>query len=85
MLILFSLTDSSNALFGIGNLTIRDCGKDPYITLEGSDDDSEKDDDIIKPDDNLIVVGHVEGDVSTLEIYGKLEASILKLFRILKY
>lgn len=34
-------------------------------------DDSEKEDDIIKPTDNLILVGHVEGDASILEVYGK--------------
>lgn len=43
-------------------------GKDPFITKE--DDDSEKEDDIIKCDDNLILVGHVEGDASILEIFG---------------
>ncbi|KAL3265781.1 hypothetical protein HHI36_009979 [Cryptolaemus montrouzieri] len=32
-------------------------------------DDSEKEDDIIKPTDNLIIVGHVNGDASILEIY----------------
>lgn len=42
-------------------------GKDPFITKE--DDDSEKEDDIIKCDDNLILVGHVEGDASILEIF----------------
>lgn len=36
-----------------------------------SDDDSEKEDDIIKSDDNLIITGHVEGDSSVLEVYGK--------------
>lgn len=37
-----------------------------------SDSDSEKEDDIIKPEDNLIIVGHVEGDASILEVYSKL-------------
>ncbi|CAH1183768.1 unnamed protein product [Ceutorhynchus assimilis] len=32
-------------------------------------DDSEKEDDIIKPTDNLILVAHVEGDASLLEVY----------------
>ncbi|KAJ8933190.1 hypothetical protein NQ318_022684 [Aromia moschata] len=32
-------------------------------------DDSEKEDDIIKKTDNLILVGHVEGDASILEVY----------------
>ncbi|XP_076274450.1 periodic tryptophan protein 1 homolog [Rhynchophorus ferrugineus] len=32
-------------------------------------DDSEKEDDIIKTTDNLILVGHVEGDAAVLEVY----------------
>lgn len=43
-------------------------GKDPLITND--DDDSEKEDDIIKADDNLVLVGHVEGDASILEVFG---------------
>ncbi|XP_015434638.1 PREDICTED: periodic tryptophan protein 1 homolog [Dufourea novaeangliae] len=42
-------------------------GKDPLIT--GNDDDSEKEDDGIKSDDNLVLIGHVEGDASILEIF----------------
>lgn len=33
-------------------------------------DDSDKEDDIIKSDDNLIIAGRVDGDASILEIYG---------------
>ncbi|CAH1961226.1 unnamed protein product [Acanthoscelides obtectus] len=36
---------------------------------EDADDDSEKEDDIIKPTDNLILVGHVEKDASVLEVH----------------
>lgn len=43
-------------------------GKDPFITND--DEDSEKEDDIIKADDNLVLIGHVEGDASILEVYG---------------
>lgn len=43
-------------------------GKDPFITND--DEDSEKEDDIIKPDDNLVLIGHVEGDASILEVFG---------------
>lgn len=43
-------------------------GEDPLITND--DDDSEKEDDIIKADDNLVLVGHVEGDASILEVFG---------------
>jgi hypothetical protein len=42
------------------------------VTLGRSeDDDSEKEDDMINPKDNLILVGHVEGDTSILEVYGE--------------
>jgi len=42
---------------------------DPYITLQDPDfDEDEKEDFKIKPDDNLIVAGHVDQDFSTLEI-----------------
>lgn len=33
-------------------------------------DDSEKEDEKLKSDDNLILAGRVDGDASTLEIYG---------------
>jgi hypothetical protein len=62
-----------NAVLSIGDLAIypSDAG-DPYVSLSRSeDDDSEKEDDIINPKDNLILVGHVEGDASILEVYGK--------------
>ncbi|XP_033223851.1 periodic tryptophan protein 1 homolog [Belonocnema kinseyi] len=44
--------------------------EDPLVTIKDDEDnDSEKEDDIIKPTDNLVLVGHVEGDASILEIY----------------
>ncbi|XP_021926363.1 periodic tryptophan protein 1 homolog isoform X2 [Zootermopsis nevadensis] len=60
-----------DAMLGIGNLTIYPSNRaDPYVTLDGNeDDDSEKEDDVINPKDNLILVGHVEGDASILEVY----------------
>lgn len=42
-------------------------GKDPFITND--DEDSDKEDDIIKPDDNLVLIGHVERDASILEVF----------------
>lgn len=36
-------------------------------------EDSEAEDDIIKPSDNLILVGHVEDDSASLEVYSKLK------------
>ena len=41
--------------------------------------DEEKEDFIIKPDDNLIVVGHVDEDYSNLEIYGELKLFFLRI------
>lgn len=35
------------------------------------DIDSEAEDEVIHPHDNLIVVGHVQDDASVLEVYGK--------------
>jgi len=62
-----------NPVLAIGNLAVYASNSgDPYVTLgKNDDDDSDKEDDIIKPEDNLILVGHVEGDASILEVYGK--------------
>ncbi|XP_075234517.1 periodic tryptophan protein 1 homolog [Lycorma delicatula] len=56
----------ADSLFGIGNL-VADVDDDYKIRDE--DYDSEEEDDKIKPTDNLIAVGHVEGDASVLEIF----------------
>ena len=39
-------------------------------------DDEDKEDVNIKPADNLIVVGKVEDELSNLEIYGKVTATV---------
>ncbi|XP_034233531.1 periodic tryptophan protein 1 homolog [Thrips palmi] len=56
---------------GIAGLTVFSSNKeDPYITLpDDEDEDSEKGDDLINPNDNLILVGHVVGDQAVLEVY----------------
>lgn len=41
----------------------------PFYKTEDPDSDAE--DDIIKPGDNLVLVGHVQGDASVLEVYGE--------------
>lgn len=33
--------------------------------------DSEDEDDLIKPTDNLVLVGHVDDDAASLEVYGE--------------
>lgn len=42
-------------------------GEENFITND--DEDSENEDDIIKADDNLVLIGHVEGDASILEVF----------------
>ena len=60
--------ESGSVHCNIGNIaTFGKDGKDPLVT--GDDDDSEKEDDAIKDDDNLVLVGHVEGDSSILEVF----------------
>lgn len=53
----------------VGDVAVYD-NEDPY-KIDEDEPDSDEEDDIIKPDDNLVVVGHVEGDASILEIYSK--------------
>ena len=43
---------------------------DPYVDLKGMENE-EKDDEIIKKDDNLYVVGKMDEECSCLEVYGK--------------
>lgn len=59
---------------GMENLTVfADENQDPYVT-EANDDDSEEEGDFnLLPTDNLIAVGHVEGDAAILEIHGTLQ------------
>ncbi|XP_017889323.1 periodic tryptophan protein 1 homolog [Ceratina calcarata] len=60
--------ESGNIHCNIANIvSFEKDGKDPLITAE--DDDSENENDIIKDTDNLLLVGHVEDDASTLEVY----------------
>ncbi|KAJ7379071.1 rRNA-processing protein [Desmophyllum pertusum] len=55
---------------GMAGVTFYASNKDdPYITLQDPDKDEDETEDFnIKPDDNLIVAGHVDQDFSTLEI-----------------
>lgn len=56
---------TANAL-GIGSLAELNNDTEDHFS---ESDDSDKEDDAIKPTDNLILVGHVEGDASILEVY----------------
>lgn len=52
---------------GIGDVAVID----PNERLDDDDEDSEAEDDIIKPTDNLIIVGHVDDDAASLEVFSK--------------
>ncbi|XP_053601828.1 periodic tryptophan protein 1 homolog [Plodia interpunctella] len=62
--------DDTNPV-GIGTVAtlpnLGDLSENVQIRTEGPDSDEE--DDIIKPEDNLLLVGHVESDASILEVY----------------
>ncbi|XP_029178911.1 periodic tryptophan protein 1 homolog [Nylanderia fulva] len=60
--------ESGNMYCNITSLASFDVdGEDNFITND--DVDSENEDDIIKADDNLVLIGHVEGDASILEVF----------------
>ncbi|XP_023954971.2 periodic tryptophan protein 1 homolog [Bicyclus anynana] len=63
--------EDSNNPIGIATIAtvpnLGDLSENVQIRTEGADSDEE--DDIIKPDDNLLLVGHVEADASILEVY----------------
>lgn len=43
---------------------------DPEENIQ-DEDDSDAEDEIIKPTDNLILVGHVQNDTASMEVYSK--------------
>ncbi|XP_030032217.2 periodic tryptophan protein 1 homolog [Manduca sexta] len=63
--------DTNTNPIGIGTVAtmpnLGDLSEHVQIRTEGPDSDEE--DDIIKPTDNLLLVGHVESDASILEVY----------------
>ncbi|CAH2099508.1 unnamed protein product [Euphydryas editha] len=63
--------EESSDPVGIGTIAtlpnLGDLSENIQIRTEGPDSDEE--DDIIKPNDNLLLVGHVETDASVLEVY----------------
>jgi len=63
--------DMMNDLLKLGLMTVHASNDDdPYVTLKDSEEvDSEKENHEIKPDDNLIVVGHLDGDAAILEVH----------------
>lgn len=63
--------DDNTAGLGIGNLMAHaNQREDKYLINPDEDDDqSDIEDNVIKPNDNLLLVGHVEGNASILEVY----------------
>lgn len=63
--------DKMKQLLQLGSMAIHSSNEDdPYITVkDDQDDDSEAENHAILPSDNLIAVGHVEGEAAILEVY----------------
>lgn len=60
-------TESEVNRLGIGSIAELPTAAEEHFS---ESDDSDKEDEIIKPNDNLILVGRVDGDASILEIHG---------------
>ncbi|RZC39972.1 periodic tryptophan protein 1 -like [Asbolus verrucosus] len=60
--------DDENTAQALGISSLAELANDAEDNFSESDD-SDKEDEIVKSTDNLILVGHVEGDASSLEIY----------------
>lgn len=63
--------EKPDALLGIGKIAVyASNSQDPYVKIPDDEDkDSENEDDQITPEDNLLLVGHVEKDINILEVY----------------
>lgn len=60
--------------------------EDPYVTLKDEqDDDSETENHAILPTDNLIAVGHVEGEAAILEVYGMCVNACMRVVCVYEY
>ncbi|ENN82582.1 hypothetical protein YQE_01051, partial [Dendroctonus ponderosae] len=69
--------DDTAGVLGIASLADLPVGTDTTTAFLFESDDSDREDDVIKPTDNLLLVGHVMGDASVLEVhvYNELEES----------
>ncbi|KAK4337123.1 hypothetical protein RND71_043882 [Anisodus tanguticus] len=63
--------EQRNIIGGFGNLVHHESNEnDPYLNPEDNEDEeSENEDFNLKPNDNLLLVGHVQEDASSLEVY----------------
>lgn len=68
----FFSSDKIKQLLQLGTMAVHASNdEDPLVTLKDEqDDDSETENHAILPTDNLIAVGHVEGEAAILEVYG---------------
>ncbi|KAJ1913019.1 rRNA-processing protein [Tieghemiomyces parasiticus] len=65
----FSSLADVGALNSFKNLKVHDEADDPYITLDDPALQSDEEDLMITPNDNLLVVGQTEDDISRLDVY----------------
>lgn len=61
-------TEEATQVAAIGDIATVDPAEGENVS---DGEDSEAEDDKIKPDDNLVLVGHVDDDAASLEVYGK--------------
>ena len=60
-----------NELMKLGKLAMHaSCDDDPLVT-DKDDKDSEDGDEVILKTDNLIAIGHMDGNAAILEVHGK--------------
>lgn len=60
-------TEESTQVAAIGDIATVDPADGENVS---DGEDSEAEDDKIKPNDNLVLVGHVDDDAASLEVYG---------------
>lgn len=70
MCLLYGTTDNAQVA-SIGDIAVVDTNE--HLSDEA---DSEDEEDKIKPTDNLVLVGHVDDDAASLEVYGMLLTTI---------
>lgn len=62
--------EQRNIIGGFGNLVKHDSNEnDPYLQPDSEDEESEAEDFNLNPNDNLLLVGRVQEDASSLEVY----------------
>lgn len=60
-------TENSTQVAAVGDIAVVDENEPDHVS---DGEDSEAEDDKIKATDNLVLVGHVDDDAASLEIYG---------------